>query len=183
MQPAIFLDRDGVIIKNRTSYVLNWAEVEFYPEALHALAAVSTSPYKIVIVTNQSPVGRGIMTMSTAIDINQRLVKTIEQHGGRIDGVFICPHAPWEKCSCRKPKPGLIQQAASALMLDLPRSILIGDAYSDLLAGQAAGINQTALVFTGRGATQIRQRKPRRLKPFLTFDSLSQALAVLVPSV
>ena len=181
MQPAVFLDRDGVIIKNRASYVLTWAEVEFYPEALHALVAISTSPYKIVIVTNQSPVGRGMMTMSTANDINERLVKTIEQHGGRIDGVFICPHAPREKCNCRKPKPGLIHQAAAALTLDLPRSILIGDAYSDLLAGQAAGIHQTALVLTGRGAAQIRKWKPRRLKPFLTFDSLSQALAALVP--
>ena len=60
--------------------------------------------------------------------------------------------------------------------------MLIGDAYSDLLAGQAAGLRQTALVLTGRGAAQIRQRKPRRLKPFLTFDSLSQALATLIPS-
>ena len=182
MQPAIFLDRDGVIIKNRASYVLKWAEVEFYPEALHALAQASTGPYKIVIVTNQSPVGRGIMTMKTAIDINHRLVETIEQHGGRIDGIFLCPHAPREKCNCRKPKPGLIQQAADALSLDLQRSMLIGDAYTDLLAGQAAGLRQTALVLTGRGAEQIRQRKPRRLKPFLTFDSLSQALATLIPS-
>jgi len=182
VQPAIFLDRDGVIVKNRASYVLKWEEVEFYPEALDALAAISASPYKIVIVTNQSPVGRGIMAMSTALEINQRLVETIAQHGGRIDGVFICPHAPREKCDCRKPKPGLIQQAAAALMLDLPRSILIGDAYSDLLAGQAAGLHQTALVLTGRGAAQIRQWKPRRLKPFLTFDSLSQALAALVPA-
>ena len=180
MQPAIFLDRYGVIIKNRSSYVLDWSDVEFYPQALRALAEASTSPYKTVIVTNQSPVGRGLLSLQAAQEINQRLVATIEQSGGRVDGVFMCPHTPQERCSCRKPRPGLIFQAAEALSIDLGRSILVGDALSDLLAGHAAGVGQTALVLSGRGAAQSRQWKPKRLKPFLKFHMLDEALTTLI---
>lgn len=182
MFPALFLDRDGVIIENRASYVQSWADVRFYPGALEALRRTKSSPYKIVIVTNQSAVGRGIISLETADEINRRLVKTIEEHGGRVDGLFMCPHAPSDGCACRKPAPGLLLQAAQALSLDLGQSILIGDALSDLQAGQAAGIRQIVLVRTGRGSEQERLVVPGTLKPFLTFDTLEQALAALIPS-
>lgn len=180
MHPAIFLDRDGVIIENRPNYVRRWEDVLFYPQALQALAGARGSPYKIVIVTNQSAVGRGMISLETAHEINRRVIETIEAHGGRIDGSFICPHAPQDDCDCRKPKPGLFRQAAEALSLDLGQSYLIGDALSDLLSGQAAGLRQTILVRTGRGAAQEALPKPQELKPFLTFDTLSQALAALL---
>jgi D-glycero-D-manno-heptose 1,7-bisphosphate phosphatase len=176
---AIFLDRDGVIIENRPTYVRSWADVAFYPQALDALVKVSSSPYKIVIVTNQSAVGRGLISLETAMQINQQVLETIEGHGGRIDGIFMCPHAPEEDCDCRKPKPGLFIQAAETLSLDLARSSLIGDAFSDLLAGQAAGLHRTALVRTGRGDSQLRLPRPILLEPFLTFDSLADALKEL----
>jgi D-glycero-D-manno-heptose 1,7-bisphosphate phosphatase len=180
MQPAIFLDRDGVIIENRPDYVRHWEDVHFYPHALQALAGIRNSPYKIVIVTNQSAVGRGMISLETAIEINQRVIETIAEHGGRIDGSFICPHTPQDDCDCRKPKPGLFHQAAKALSLDLGQSYLIGDALSDLLAGQAAGLRQTVLVRTGRGAAQESLSRPKELKSFLTFETLSEALAALL---
>ena len=180
MHAAIFLDRDGVIIENRSSYVRSWKHVAIYPQALPALARISASPYKIVMVTNQSAVGRGVITLTAAWEINYRLVKAIEQAGGRIDAVFMCPHAPEEGCDCRKPKPGLIERAAESLGLDLSRSILIGDALSDIQAGQAAGVGQTALVCTGLGKEQARLAKAKTLKPFAIFDSLDEALAALV---
>ncbi len=180
MEPAIFLDRDGVIIENRPAYVRAWSDVIIYPQALQALVRVKTSPYRLVIVTNQSAVGRGLMSLEAAVMINQRLVAAIEQAGGRIDGVFMCPHAPQDHCSCRKPKPGLLLQAAQALNLDLSRSIMIGDALSDLQAAQAAGVSQTVLVRTGRGWEQERLPLPYGLKPFLTYNTLMEALADLV---
>jgi D-glycero-D-manno-heptose 1,7-bisphosphate phosphatase len=180
MHPAIFLDRDGVIIENRPDYVRRWEDVHFYPQALEALAGIRNSPYKIVIVTNQSAVGRGMISLDTAISINQRVIEVIEGHGGRIDGSFICPHAPQDDCDCRKPRPGLFHQAAKALALDLGQSYLIGDAMSDLLAGQAAGLRQTVLVRTGRGGAQETLSKPKELKAFLTFENLSEALAALL---
>jgi D-glycero-D-manno-heptose 1,7-bisphosphate phosphatase len=181
MHPALFLDRDGVIIENRQHYVRSWEDVEIFDQALGALARAALTPYQIVIVTNQSAVGRGIISIETAEDINRRLIQEIEKAGGRIDGVFLCPHAPQEHCTCRKPQPGLILQAAQALSIDLDRSILVGDALSDLQAGLAAGVGKVALVRTGRGAKEARSPDTARMAPFPTFDSLASALAVLLP--
>lgn len=180
MYPAFFLDRDGVIIENRPSYVRSWADVAIYPQALDALARISASRYKIVIVTNQSMVGRGYVSLKTAWDINKRLVKVIEEAGGRIDRVFMCPHAPQEMCDCRKPKPGLLLQAQKTLSLDLSQSMMIGDALSDLHAGQAAGILQNILVRTGRGSSQSQVPIPEYLKPLQIYDTLADAIEKLV---
>jgi D-glycero-D-manno-heptose 1,7-bisphosphate phosphatase len=106
VEPAIFLDRDGVLIENRPSYVRGWEDVHIFHQALAALVRISTAPYKIVLVTNQSAVGRGLISSEVAWAINRRLVSVIEDAGGRIDGVFMCPHAPQDRCACRKPKPG-----------------------------------------------------------------------------
>jgi D-glycero-D-manno-heptose 1,7-bisphosphate phosphatase len=180
MYPAIFLDRDGVIIENRQTYVRRWEDVEIYPQALAALVQAKSTPYKLIIVTNQSAVGRGIIPLATAWEVNNRLVETIEHAGGRIDGVFMCPHAPYENCECRKPKPGLLLQAAQHLSLDLSRSVMIGDALSDLLAGQAAGIPLTVLVRTGRGARQAVEANSVKLGTFQTFDTLANAFEDLI---
>ncbi len=179
MEPAIFLDRDGVIIENRPNYVRTWADVEVYPQALAALRSIRSSPYKIIIVTNQSAVGRGLVRLKTVLEINDHLFEIISQAGGRVDGFFICPHAPQDNCNCRKPLPGLIQQAAQALSLDLSRSIMIGDAVSDLLAGKAAGVPRRALVKTGRGVQQSVLREAHQARPFSTFGTLYEALQVL----
>ena len=176
MVPAIFLDRDGVIIENRPNYVRSWEDVHIYPQALTALASINNGPFKIIIVTNQSAVGRGLISLKTANIINQRLITEIEQHGGRIDRVFMCPHAPDESCNCRKPQPGLILRAEKELSLDLKRSIMIGDSLSDIQSGQTAGIARTMLVRTGRGVEQANLRISSGLKPFQIFDTLSEAL-------
>lgn len=180
LHPALFLDRDGVLIENRDEYVLSWADVVILPGALEALAKASRSPYKIVIVTNQSAIGRGLISLSMAEEINHQLLKKIHEAGGRVDGVFMCPHRPEESCNCRKPQPGLLFQAAQALSLDLNRSILIGDALSDITAGQAAGIAQTILVQTGRGKSQAIKAEAGHLKPFLVYETLAEALAAFI---
>ena len=180
MFPAIFLDRDGVIIENRSKYVRSWDDVAIFGQALTALARINSSPYKIIMVTNQSAIGRGIISLETALEINNRLLKVIKQTGGRIDGIFMCPHAPLDHCDCRKPKPGLILQAAGSHNLDLGRSILIGDALSDIMAAQASGVNQTALVRTGLGGDQALPAQSASLKQFLIYDTLERALTELV---
>lgn len=180
MHPAIFLDRDGVIIENRASYVRSWSDVSILPGALDALARIRSSPFKIVIVTNQSAIGRGILPIQVAQEINQRVVEAIERAGGRVDGVYMCPHAPGEDCACRKPKPGLLVQAAQALRLDLGQSLMVGDALSDVMAGQAAGVREAVLVRTGRGASQAQLPVPTGLKPFLIYNSLADVLADFV---
>jgi len=182
MLPALFLDRDGVIIENRPGYVRSWADVDIFPQALKALAHVKDSPYKIVIVSNQSAVGRGFVEIRAINHINDRLLQEIRHAGGRVDGVFICPHAPQEDCACRKPKPGLLLQAASSLSLDLSRSIMVGDALSDLLAGEAAGVQNLVLVKTGRGADQLPLVLSSTLKRCTIYETLLDAMKALVPA-
>lgn len=176
MEPAIFLDRDGVIIENREDYVRSWSDVEFFPAALAALRNFSSSPYRIILVTNQSAVGRGLVTLEQAEDLNQRITAVVEANGGRVDGTFMCPHAPQANCECRKPRPGLLLQAAQALNLDLSRSFMIGDALSDVKAGQAAGVREAVLVRTGRGRRQAALPEAALLQPFRIFNSLAEAL-------
>jgi D-glycero-D-manno-heptose 1,7-bisphosphate phosphatase len=180
MLPAIFLDRDGVIIENRADYVRTWADVDIYPHSLPALARISGSPYKIILVTNQSAIGRGILPYQAAVEINDRLVQEIRSSGGRVDGVFMCPHAPEDFCDCRKPMPGLFFQAARALSLDLRNSLLIGDALSDLVAARSAGIERAVLVLTGRGSEQLALPEASQMETFPVYDTLADALLDLV---
>lgn len=176
MVPAIFLDRDGVIIENVDTYVRSWADVTFLPGAVKALSLLRDTEYKIIIVTNQAAVGKGFISLAQAQEINQRLMETISQSGGRIDRVFMCPHAPPQGCDCRKPRPGLIMQAASELSIDLSRSFMIGDALSDIQAGQNAGIPCRILVRTGRGEKQLLLPEAQSLKPLLIYNRLEDAV-------
>jgi D-glycero-D-manno-heptose 1,7-bisphosphate phosphatase len=176
MYPAIFLDRDGVLIENRSDYVRDWSQVKIIPEAIHALSLAQIKKYKVVIVTNQSVIGRGLILLKTAQEINQRLINLIREHGGQIDGVYMCPHKPEDGCSCRKPQPGLLLQAAKDLSLDLQRSWMIGDAWSDVQVGQNAGVRHSILLRTGRGPEQLSERCPEELTGYLIFDNLPLAL-------
>lgn len=156
-----------------------WADVTVYPQALSALAQHRELPHKFVIVTNQSVVGRGGISLAAAQAINDRLVARITEAGGRIDGVFMCPHAPQDGCECRKPRPGLLLQAAQALAIDLSSSWMIGDALTDVMAGKAAGVRRVALVLTGRGAAQAERQEADRIGPFSVYADLSAALSDL----
>jgi D-glycero-D-manno-heptose 1,7-bisphosphate phosphatase len=175
MYPAIFLDRDGVLIENRADYVRDWSQVQIIPEAILALTLPLLKKYKIVMVTNQSVVGRGLIGLETAREINQRLIELIRAQGGQMDRVYMCPHKPEDGCSCRKPLPGLLLQAARELSLDLQRSWMIGDAWTDLQAGQRADIGHSILLRTGRGPEQLLQPCPEGLYGYMVFDNLPLA--------
>jgi len=154
VRAAVFLDRDGVIIENRSDYVKSWDEVRFLPQAFEALRRLGQSSYAVVLVTNQSVVGRRIIPLDRAVEINRRVVAEIEAVGGRVDAAYLCPHHPEDGCSCRKPAPGMLLRAAEELELDLARSYAIGDAASDLEAARLAGA-QGILVLTGRGNDEL----------------------------
>ena len=172
MQPGIFIDRDGVIIENRDNYVRSWADVEILPEAVEALRLAATSKFKIVVVTNQAGIGKGLIRPEIARRINRRLLKIITNAGGRIDGIYVCPHTPDDNCACRKPKPGLLLSAAKDLSIDLSHSIMIGDALTDIHAGQQAGVATSILVLTGRGAEQSELPAAKSISGLSIFPSL-----------
>lgn len=179
MFPSILLDRDGVLIENRSDYVREWAQVKIIPEAIRALSLEPIKNYKVVIVTNQSAIGRGLILPKTAEEINQRLINLIRDYGGKIDGVYMCPHRPEEGCFCRKPRPGLLLRAARDLSLNLQRSWMIGDAWSDVQAGEAAGMRGTILLKTGRGSEQILQARLQEVTDYLVFNNLYSALKAI----
>lgn len=180
MHPGILLDRDGVIVENRSAYIRAWKDVSIFPQALAALARIRETPYKVAIVTNQAGIGKGLIPESVATQINKKLVREIEMAGGRVDGVFVCPHTPAMGCACRKPEAGLLLQAAEVLSLDLHRSLLVGDSLSDLQAARAAGVHKAVLVRTGRGDDQSQLPEAADLSPFSIYDSLADALVELI---
>jgi len=145
---AIFLDRDGVINRERPDYVKHWGEFEFLPDVLPALSRLADLGWPILVLTNQSAIGRGLATPEAVADIHRRMTAAVVAAGGRIDGVFVCPHHPDAGCACRKPRPGLLKQAAAAFDLRLADCYFVGDALTDLLAARAAGC-RPALVQSG----------------------------------
>ena len=168
-RPAVFLDRDGVLNHNRHDYVKSWTEFEFLPGALEALRRLGCLGWPVVVVSNQSAVGRGLVSLAEVEAINARMVAEVQQAGGRLDRVLYCPHHPREACDCRKPRPGLLLQAAEELGLDLARSFMVGDAASDIHAALAAGC-RPVLVKTGRGAAQLKELTAHHDKCHLAHD-------------
>jgi histidinol-phosphate phosphatase family protein len=136
---TVFVDRDGVLMRDRPDYVKDWSEVEIVPGSLEALGRLRSAGARVFVATNQSIVGRGIVSRDVVDDLHARLAAIAAQHGARIDGFLVCPHRPEDACACRKPKPGLLLQAELASGVDLSRAFMVGDKVSDALAGVAAG--------------------------------------------
>jgi D-glycero-D-manno-heptose 1,7-bisphosphate phosphatase len=139
-----------------------------------------SSPFKVILVTNQAAIAKGLISLDTASEINNRLLQIIEENGGRIDRIYMCPHQEEDQCQCRKPKPGLLVRARDELSIDLGRSIMIGDALSDLRAGRSAGVQKNFLVLTGRGKEQAQLAEAASLQPFLVYSDLMEALSALI---
>ena len=153
-RPAVLLDRDGVINRNRTDYVKSWDEFEFLPGSLEALRMLAEQGTRVIVVTNQSVVGRGIIPQDELDRIHARMTREIEAHGGRIDAILCCSHSPDDGCLCRKPRPGLLLEAMDRFQLDPNLCYVVGDSLNDLMAARAAGL-PFVMVLTGRGRESL----------------------------
>ena len=151
---AVFLDRDGTLNRERADYVKSWQEFEWLPGALDALAELVSLGVPVLVVTNQSALGRGILDPSALHAIHAQAQAEALAAGGRLDDFLICPHAPADGCTCRKPKPGLLLQAAARYNLDLQCCVFVGDSLTDMQAAEAAGCGWL-LVRTGRQGTVL----------------------------
>lgn len=147
----IILDRDGTINEDRDDYVKSVDEWVPLPGALDAIARLNEAGWHTVVATNQSGLGRGTFDMSTLNAMHAKMNQLLAKHGGRIDAVFFCPHAPDEACRCRKPLPGLFEQIGERFGVDLHDVPVVGDTLRDLLAGAAVGC-RPHLVRTGKAA-------------------------------
>jgi D-glycero-D-manno-heptose 1,7-bisphosphate phosphatase len=154
MPQAILLDRDGVINRERADYVKSWEEFEILPGVVAALNRLSSLNVPVLVLTNQSAIGRGLVSLAMVGAIHLRLQSLVYSAGGRIDSFYICPHHPDDGCACRKPKPGLLLQAATGFNLDLTACVFVGDSYTDYQAAQTVGC-AAILVQSGRQGSQL----------------------------
>lgn len=150
---VVFLDRDGVINEKRPDHVKSWDEFVFLPGALDALRMLHANGWLTIVVTNQAIINRGLVSRHKVDEINHRMARVVERHGGYIEGILCCPHRPDELCNCRKPRPGLLLQAAEHYGLELDQCYLVGDALTDIVAGETVGC-RCVLLQTGQGAEQ-----------------------------
>jgi len=135
----VLIDRDGVINRDSTQYIRSVEEWQPLPGSLEAIAELTRAGFAVAVVTNQSGVGRGFLTEATLGAIHAAMRAAVEAAGGRIAGIFYCPHRPDEGCDCRKPRPGLLYRAADALGLAVAGAPFVGDKASDVEAARAAG--------------------------------------------
>ncbi|MGD9368034.1 MAG: D-glycero-beta-D-manno-heptose 1,7-bisphosphate 7-phosphatase [Desulfobacteraceae bacterium] len=180
LQNVIFLDRDGVINRDSPEYVKCWEEYEFLPGSLEAMAKLSRADYTLILITNQSIIGRGMVPPEVLEDIHRRMRRAIEAAGGEILDIFYCPHRPDEDCDCRKPEPGLIFQAKERHGIDLPRTVMIGDNVKDVACGHNAGCGATILVRTGSGQEAEKALAREQIQPSAVADDLNAAAGLIL---
>jgi D-glycero-D-manno-heptose 1,7-bisphosphate phosphatase len=162
MRAAVFLDRDGTLIEER-GYLARLEDLAVFPWTADALRLLHRAGFAIVVITNQAAIGRGIIDVPFLREVHATLDARLAAGGARIDRYYYCPHHPEaaleqyrQVCRCRKPGPALIEQACAEMGLDPGRSVMVGDRWLDVAAGQAAG-TRTVLVRTGHGAEEERQ--------------------------
>lgn len=158
------LDRDGTINLDSADYIKSAAEWQPIPGALEAIARLNHAGWHVVVVTNQSGLGRGLFDVAALNAMHTKMHDMLAAVGGRIDAIFYCPHGPEEQCNCRKPAPGLYEQIAERYGVDLAGMPTVGDSKRDLLAGAAVGC-VPHLVLTGKGEALRGQALPDDFPP------------------
>jgi len=154
---AVFLDRDGVITEDPPHYAHRLDQLRIIPNSAKAIQLLNAHNFHVIIISNQSGVARGYYQEEDVKIFNDGMEHLLAKEGAHIDAVYYCPHHPDAiierykiDCDCRKPKPGMILQAAQKYSLDIQNSFVVGDKWSDVIAGKAAGC-KTVLVLTGHG--------------------------------
>jgi D-glycero-D-manno-heptose 1,7-bisphosphate phosphatase len=154
---AVFLDRDGTIIVD-WGYLNAADQVCLLAGAGEALATIQAHGFALVLVSNQSGIARGLITPEEALQVHETVVARLADYGVRLDAALYCPHAPAEKCRCRKPSPEMLLQAAKDLHLDLSRSFMVGDKAIDIEAGKRAGCR--TILFTAEPLASRSEPQP-----------------------
>jgi D-glycero-D-manno-heptose 1,7-bisphosphate phosphatase len=169
-RPAVFLDRDGTLA-HEVGYVNHPSRFRLYPWAVDAVRMINDAGLLAVVVTNQAGVARGYFPESVIHEVHAAMRAAMEQGGARLDGIYYCPHHPEAgeppyrlDCACRKPRPGLVKQAAAELGADLARSFVVGDRHGDLALAWSVGA-RGALVKTGYGLGELTHLAPSWKRP------------------
>ena len=162
---TVFLDRDGVINHDSDAYIKHPDEFHFISKSPDAIALLNAKGFQVILITNQSAVGRGMISRPTLDAILKKMTHGVEQAGGRIKDIFFCPHTPDQGCECRKPKPGMILNAVACHAIDLSKSFMVGDSAKDIECGKNAGCAKTILVKTGNGEKALAALTEKGIAP------------------
>ncbi len=172
----VILDRDGVINYDSDAFIKTPDEWKPIPGSLEAIAHLTQAGYRVVVATNQSGIGRGLLDMGALNAINDKMCKAAIQAGGRIDAMFFCPHANTDNCNCRKPATGMFKEIADRFGVELNGVPAIGDSLRDLQTAAAVGAIPI-LVLTGKGKkTKAEGELPENTKIFPNLSAAVDAL-------
>ncbi|MGI4982022.1 MAG: D-glycero-beta-D-manno-heptose 1,7-bisphosphate 7-phosphatase [Janthinobacterium lividum] len=151
----VVLDRDGVINRDSAAFIKSPDEWQPIAGSLEAIARLNRAGFRVVVATNQSGIGRGLFDTAMLNEIHSKMHRAAAAAGARIDAVFFCPHTSQDRCDCRKPRPGMLEQIIDRCdVADASRVPMVGDALRDLQAAAAAGF-RPHLVRTGKGAQTL----------------------------
>jgi D-glycero-D-manno-heptose 1,7-bisphosphate phosphatase len=151
MNKAAFLDRDGVINRKAPhgGYITRWEDMQFLPGVAEAIGLLNRAGFLVIVITNQRCVAKGLITPAELETMHETMRAELARAGSTVDGVYYCPHELEPPCTCRKPRPGLLLEAARVHDLDLAGSWMIGDSDIDVEAGRSAGCNTARLLGSG----------------------------------
>ena len=170
MNKLVILDRDGVINHDSDDYIKSPEEWVPIPGSLEAIARLHREGYKVIVATNQSGVGRGLFDMDTLGRIHARMLEAVRAKGGEIDAIFYCPHKPEDNCGCRKPQPGLFQEIAERLKVNLNGVYAVGDTERDITAARLVSA-RPVLLRSGKGKRTL--KKSKALADIPVFEDLA----------
>jgi D-glycero-D-manno-heptose 1,7-bisphosphate phosphatase len=181
MTPAVFVDRDGTLLEE-AGYLDRIEKIAFFPYATDAVRLLNRAGFPVIVITNQSGVGRGMYSEEFVIRTHEVMAERLAAGGARVDAYYYCPHladARVERyrieCDCRKPSPGMLRKAAADLHLDLRRSFAVGDKWTDVAVATAVGA-KGILVRTGYGRSSEADR-PAGVDPAFVADNIAAAAA------
>jgi|SRR5437868_5263194 len=181
-RPAVFLDRDGTVTEE-VGYLNHLSRFRLLDGVAEAIRRLNQASLPAVVVTNQSGVSRGYFPEQLVRDVHERMIAELNQAGAHLDGVYYCPHVSADECECRKPKTGMLEQAARELHLNLKNSFVVGDRHSDVELAHCAGA-RSVLVRTGFGEGELAWRAknwPRQ--PEFIADDLPEAVEWILKEV
>ena len=186
MRPAVFLDRDGTVIEER-GYLDRLDLLELFPWTIDAIRLLNRAGFAAVVVTNQSAIGRGIIDLPFLQTVHDAFDRHLARSGARVDRYYFCPHHPDARlpeyrmvCRCRKPEPGMIEQATTELGLDPSRSFMVGDRLIDVACGHAGGV-RSVLVRSGHSA-HGGEAPPGLSEPDAILNNLMEAVGWILRS-
>jgi len=172
----IILDRDGVINHDSDDFIKNPSEWEPIDGSLEAIARLNYAGYRVVVITNQSGIARGLLDVETLNRIHSKMRRMLAQVGGRIEAIMFCPHGPEDDCKCRKPHNGSFEDLAHRLRINLENVPAVGDSLRDIQAAKESNA-RPILVKTGKGARTLAEGIPEGVE---VFDDLAAVVTALL---